>query len=274
MKKNNNFGFTLIELLAVIIILGILMLVAIPSVTTYINESRKSTYVDTALSLVSSVRNKINRGDLNAYDTTTTYYVPLELIDVENTKVSPYGEFKEAYVVLTYDNSGYDYYWTSTDTSSMGITLTPINKLDKNSVQTNVKTIPNNIAICGKNNIVVFGEDGEVAERLIASNCYSDADGNVIETGINTLCFIDSFDNKSYFQYDANMTWGEFISSSYSQGKFGYLVRDPNYVTTIDHTTNVCHNTLRVVGQSTEISKNSRIISSSTGCYYQYNDVC
>ena len=40
-------GFILIELLAVIIILGILILIAIPSVTNYINNSRKSTYVNT-----------------------------------------------------------------------------------------------------------------------------------------------------------------------------------------------------------------------------------
>ena len=38
----NNKGFTLIELLAVIIILGILMIIAIPSVTKYITDSRKN----------------------------------------------------------------------------------------------------------------------------------------------------------------------------------------------------------------------------------------
>ena len=46
MKKKN--GFTLIELLAFIIILGILMIIAIPSVTKYISDSRKNAYVDTA----------------------------------------------------------------------------------------------------------------------------------------------------------------------------------------------------------------------------------
>ena len=50
MKKKN--GFTLIELLAVIIILGILMIIAIPSVTSYINNSRKSAYVDTAKEII------------------------------------------------------------------------------------------------------------------------------------------------------------------------------------------------------------------------------
>ncbi len=45
-KKRRSFAFTLIELLAVIIILGVLMLVAIPSITSYIGNSRKSPYGD------------------------------------------------------------------------------------------------------------------------------------------------------------------------------------------------------------------------------------
>ena len=47
-KKNKQLeknGFTLIELLAVIVILGLLMAIAIPSVTRYITESRRKTIV-------------------------------------------------------------------------------------------------------------------------------------------------------------------------------------------------------------------------------------
>ena len=39
MKKNKKSGFTLIELLAVIVILGILMIIAVPSVIKYIRGS-------------------------------------------------------------------------------------------------------------------------------------------------------------------------------------------------------------------------------------------
>ena len=69
----NKKAFTLIELLAVIIILGILMLIAIPSVTNYINNSRKSTYVTTVNELVKGTIAKVNSGDLNVYDSDTTY---------------------------------------------------------------------------------------------------------------------------------------------------------------------------------------------------------
>ena len=48
-NKHSNYGFTLIELLAVIIILGVLMLVAIPSVTSYVANSRKNSYVEKTL---------------------------------------------------------------------------------------------------------------------------------------------------------------------------------------------------------------------------------
>ena len=43
----NKKGFTLIELLAVIVILGLLMAIAIPSVTKYITQSRKKTVTST-----------------------------------------------------------------------------------------------------------------------------------------------------------------------------------------------------------------------------------
>ena len=55
-KINNKKGFTLVELLAVIVIMGILMMVAIPSVTRTIENSRKDTFVDIAKSYGNAVR--------------------------------------------------------------------------------------------------------------------------------------------------------------------------------------------------------------------------
>ena len=91
-----NKAFTLIELLAVIIILGILMLIAIPSVTTYLENSRKNTFVDTVKSLIKGSTTLVNSGDLDLSDPNTTYYIPYSCIQTESGKaVSPYGSFEE-----------------------------------------------------------------------------------------------------------------------------------------------------------------------------------
>ena len=47
MLKNKK-GFTLIELLATIVILGIIMIVAVPNVTGIIYRNRANTYVEDA----------------------------------------------------------------------------------------------------------------------------------------------------------------------------------------------------------------------------------
>ena len=59
MKKLNKKGFTLIELLAVIVILAILVAVAIPAVTRYLNTAREGTYQDNAQAAISVVRNDV-----------------------------------------------------------------------------------------------------------------------------------------------------------------------------------------------------------------------
>ena len=171
MKKKN--GFTLIELLAVIIILGILMIIAIPSVTKYISDSRKSAYIDTAKGIISGARNLVNTGKLRMYDTSATYYIPISCIKTENGAKTPYGEFENdgAYVGVTFDGEGYNYYWISNDTSGQGIKeITLSSELDEDDIESGinegeVQGIIQTTGIDGRNNIKIFNSDCTVASN-------------------------------------------------------------------------------------------------------------
>ena len=129
MKKLNKKGFTLIELLAVIIILGVLMIIAIPSVTEYISSSRKSAFVDTASGYIDSVRTKVNQSTtLQFYDVNTLYLVPVGnqndgvCVSDEKGGTSPFSDqWKYAYVGVTYNGKNYNYYFMAKDGSNQGI---------------------------------------------------------------------------------------------------------------------------------------------------------
>ena len=163
MKNIKKNAFTLIELLAVIIILGVLMIIAVPSVTSYISSSRKSAYVDTARQVIGSTRNMVNEGKLGMYDTSATYYIPTSCIKLENGSEaeSPYGKFERAFVVVSYDGQGYDYYWTSVDDSGQGIKIiTKLADLDNDKLSSDldgtdivVENLP------GKSKLVEYSAD-------------------------------------------------------------------------------------------------------------------
>ena len=175
-----NKGFTLIELLAVIIILGILMLIAIPSVTNYINNSRKNTYLTTVDELIKGTMAKTNSGELDIHETKTTYYVPCTCIDLENGKAkSPYGEFDAAYVIVTFDGKKYNYYFTGKDVQNMGVpAITKSDLLSKESIVANVGTIDTSVGIEGTNKVSIFdAECKEIEETKTAISIVTGYEG-------------------------------------------------------------------------------------------------
>ena len=137
MKKLNKKGFTLIELLAVIIILGVLLLIAVPSVSKYITNSRMDTYETNLSKLVDAVSNEVNSYS-GEYSFKSSEYliIPLVCIDIEkgsNTK-SPFGLYEptKSFVAVTrkYDESGvptgFRYYVTAVDSNGFGASFANI----------------------------------------------------------------------------------------------------------------------------------------------------
>ena len=150
MKKNRNKGFTLIELLAVIIIMGVLMMTAIPAVTKYIENSRKDTFWQTAKSYIDAARTPLLSGEYGvaaqfvaAADVSSTTIesgqpcevppvgkitiIPIGIIDLEKggNKSSFNRDMSKGYVLAINEGSGTKdkivYYYAGVDKGKNGI---------------------------------------------------------------------------------------------------------------------------------------------------------
>lgn len=156
MIKNikNNKGFTLIELLAVIVIMGILMIVAIPAITRYITQSRRDTFVDTAKSYINAVRYMYLNEELSNCDTSgtgTDLYVQVSADMLEKGGVSPWGnKALTAYVRIQPNATATGktvYSFKGTDNNGHGIKdwVTEDN-LSRDSVKTTGATVSNSFS--------------------------------------------------------------------------------------------------------------------------------
>jgi len=139
----NKKGFTLIELLAVIVILGLLMAIAIPSITKYITESRKKTVASTIGNYMSAVVNDVNDLTYTFTGYNTVYAIPIECIALERGGTNPFGEWHQsndayfAYVLVQYDDetSSYIYGYTFKDSAGYGLYPTSQSKLNEQGKQ-------------------------------------------------------------------------------------------------------------------------------------------
>ena len=78
----NKRGFTLIELLAVITIIGILMMLAIPVVSRVVENSRRDIFVDSAKAYANVVRNLWTSDELTCDGVSSSAVVDGDYYDV------------------------------------------------------------------------------------------------------------------------------------------------------------------------------------------------
>ena len=128
----NKKGFTLVELLAVIVILGLLMAIAIPSVTKYITQSRKKTLSASIHAYIDAVITQVNDGEYHFSTKDIIYAVPIECIPLEKGGTNPFGEWIQssdeywAYVLVQYDTENYNYIYGFTFKDSAGYGMYPL----------------------------------------------------------------------------------------------------------------------------------------------------
>ena len=176
-SKNKKMGFTLIELLAVIVILGLLMAIAIPSVTKYITQSRKKTVSTTVGNYISALTNQVNDMEYTFTAANTVYAVPIECIALERGGTNPFGKWHQAnnaywaYVLVQYDDvtSSYTYGFTFKDSAGYGLYPTTSEKLSENGsqIQTGLSltrpTTGSITNITAKNNWLGFDVDNDTS---------------------------------------------------------------------------------------------------------------
>ena len=185
-KVKSKKGFTLVELLATILILGIIMIIAIPAVSKYIMGSRESAYVTSINKYAEEARNEINGRIYTLKREDTIYYIPTKCLKIENKDESPYGTMLESYVAVTYKKGGeYTYYYVGRDDTGHGIgELTKVSEIDESTLSSDVGNVTTE-AKFGKARVVVYSDncDGTYSDGQNVGNpvCKIKTDGGLCE---------------------------------------------------------------------------------------------
>lgn len=138
MKRNNNRGFTLIEIIAVIVILGVVFTIAVPAVSSYILDSRKTNYFSTVNSYLETVRGNYEMRLYGDYiDDDEIMIVPISLVHLEKGALnSPFGDYDydRSYVVITSNGYLNGYYANFLDSAGYGVLNAKSDELAKKSI--------------------------------------------------------------------------------------------------------------------------------------------
>lgn len=101
----NNKGFTLVETIAVIIILGVVLSIAVPSITNVVKSTNKSRMISDAETFISEVKEYVESDTIGNTPNDNKY----KLVNIKSKlSKSPYGkEYKENSYVQIVNNNVY-----------------------------------------------------------------------------------------------------------------------------------------------------------------------
>ena len=110
-RLKNNKGFTLVEIIVVLVILAILAAIAVPAVLGYVDESKKTRYIEEAHSIYTVIQTEEARykalgNELNddTYNNNTEYKIELTETITKQTAIHIGKDNAEYYVNFTSDD--------------------------------------------------------------------------------------------------------------------------------------------------------------------------
>ena len=132
-------GFTLIEIITVIIIIGIILTIAVPAVSSYILKSRKTNYSGTISAYVETIKGEYDMGEFGDYiDDSELMIVPIKIIKLEKgeSDSSPFGkyDFDKSYVLIKSNTYTNDYYVTFVDSADYGVSNVKIDNVSSETI--------------------------------------------------------------------------------------------------------------------------------------------
>ena len=186
MKKYDNKGFTLIELLAVIVVLAIVLLIAVPAIGNVIEKSKKGTFESSAKGLIDAAK----------------YFHSKNILSLsEEPYVFSFNDGKKGEAVV--DEKTYKLAYSGQAPSGGNLTLRDDGKIElyvcndtycacKSYDSVVVSIVNTEVENCGLN------EDGTVADNPIFSNELEELREDYEETREDFEDLRDSFLDKTY----------------------------------------------------------------------------
>jgi len=163
-------GFTLIELLGVIIILSIIMLIAVPNVSSMLERTKRDNYIADARKFVSLVEYELRRGNINKPSSTELLKISLRYLNTNDIENDPDGieyDVNNSFVVVS-RKDGYLFYYVNLMTVSnskgkvKGISLVNIDELEKDNKYQKIKTYDSTPTITDSDIISKVGVNGTI----------------------------------------------------------------------------------------------------------------